>query len=99
MFSQVEGTVAQNGICLGDISGDGNHELIVGNEAGELFIFKVFKNKKKYFRFEILRLPSCLQNFIIFHWKGSRVIPWLRCTDLGFITAIGVGDLLGLGHR
>jgi len=67
---EVEGTVAQNGICLGDISGDGNHELIVGNEAGELFIF-----------------------------KGSRVLPWLRCTDLGFITAIGVGDLLGLGHR
>lgn len=66
---EVEGTVAQNGICLGDISGDGNHELIVGNEAGELFIF-----------------------------KGSRVMPWLRCTDLGFITAIGVGDLLGLGH-
>ena len=50
MFSQVEGTVAQNGICLGDISGDGNHELIVGNEAGELFIFKVFKNKKKVFQ-------------------------------------------------
>ena len=33
------------------------------------------------------------------HLKGSRVMPWLRCTDLGFITAIGVGDLLGLGHR
>ena len=44
MPAQVEGTVAQNGICLGDISGDGNHELIVGNEAGELFIFKVFKS-------------------------------------------------------
>ena len=41
MLLQVEGTVAQNAICLGDISGDGNHELIVGNEAGELFIFKV----------------------------------------------------------
>jgi len=66
---EVEGTVAQNGICLGDISGDGNFELIVGNEAGELFIF-----------------------------KGSRVLPWLRATDLGFVTAIGVGDLLGLGH-
>ena len=41
---KVEGTVAQNGICLGDISGDGNFELIVGNEAGELFIFKVLEH-------------------------------------------------------
>ena len=41
---KVEGTVAQNGICLGDISGDGHFELIVGNEAGELFIFKVLEH-------------------------------------------------------
>ena len=27
------------------------------------------------------------------------MLPWLRATDLGFVTAIGVGDLLGLGHR
>ena len=38
-------------------------------------------------------------NYNASYFQGSRVMPWLRCTDLGFITAIGVGDLLGLGHR
>ena len=50
MPTQVEGTVAQNGICLGDVSGDGNHELIIGNEAGELFIFKVMRRKLFVFK-------------------------------------------------
>ena len=63
MPTQVEGTVAQNGICLGDISGDGNHELIVGNEAGELFIFKVFENEKSFiFWFVAWLHTSCLSS-------------------------------------
>ena len=38
---EVEGTVAQNGVCLADVDCDGDHELVVGTEAGELYIFKV----------------------------------------------------------
>lgn len=37
------GNVVRNGIALGDVDNDGNNELIVGNEVGELVIFKVYK--------------------------------------------------------
>lgn len=37
------GNVVRNGITLGDVDNDGNNELVVGNEAGELVIFKVEK--------------------------------------------------------
>jgi hypothetical protein len=66
---EVEGTVAQHGVCLGDVDSDGQHELVVGTEAGELLVF-----------------------------KGASGTAWLRCSDLGFITALAIGDLLGLGH-
>lgn len=35
------GNVVRNGVKLGDVDNDGNNELVVGNEAGELCIFKV----------------------------------------------------------
>ena len=57
---EVTGAIAQNGVCLGDVNGDGDHELVVGNDAGELF--------------------------------GDKV--WRKCSDPGFITAVGVGDLV-----
>ena len=67
---EVTGAIAQNGVCLGDVNGDGDHELVVGNDAGELFVF-----------------------------KGSGDKVWRKCSDLGFITAVGVGDLLNCGHN
>ena len=67
---EVTGAIAQNGICLGDVNGDGDHELVVGNDAGDLFVY-----------------------------KGSGGKVWRRCSDLGFITAVGVGDLLNCGHN
>lgn len=63
------GDIAQHAISLGDVTGDGDHELVVGTDTGELFVFK----------------------------GGSGVI-WRKCSDLGFISAVGVGDLLSLGH-
>ena len=75
MPAQVEGTVAQNGICLGDITGDGNHELIVGNEAGELFIFKVFKSFCSYSWFDLRLLsPTFLQIFRLEGYKGDAMV-------------------------
>ena len=37
---EVSGAIAQNGVCLGDVNGDGDHELVVGNDAGDLYVFK-----------------------------------------------------------
>lgn len=35
------GNVVRKGITLGDVDNDGNNELIIGNEAGELVVLKV----------------------------------------------------------
>lgn len=67
---EISGAIAQNGVCLGDVNGDGDHELVVGNDAGDLFVF-----------------------------KGSSGKVWRKSADLGFITAVGVGDLLNCGHN
>ena len=66
---EISGDIAQHGICLGDVTGDGDHELVVGTDSGELVVF-----------------------------KGASGQVWRRCSDLGFITAVGVGDLLNCGH-
>ena len=34
----------------------------------------------------------------MFNDLGDSGIPWRKCSDLGFITAVGVGDLLNCGH-
>lgn len=38
------GPVLRNGLALGDVDNDGNDELVVGNEDGDLCIFKVIFN-------------------------------------------------------
>lgn len=35
------GNVVRKGVTLGDVDNDGRNELIVGNESGDLIIFKV----------------------------------------------------------
>ena len=30
----------QHGLCLGDVTGDGDHELVVGTDGGDLLVFK-----------------------------------------------------------
>lgn len=35
------GPVVRNGLALGDVDNDGNDELVVGNENGDVSIFKV----------------------------------------------------------
>ena len=30
--------------------------------------------------------------------SGNSGVPWRKCSDLGFICAVGVGDLLNVGH-
>ena len=37
---EVSGDVAKHGVCLSDVDSDGDHELVVGTDNGELFIFK-----------------------------------------------------------
>lgn len=36
------GPVLRNGLTFGDVDNDGNQELVVGNEEGDLSIYKVF---------------------------------------------------------
>lgn len=38
---EFSGVVVRKGLALGDVDNDGQNELVVGNENGELFIFKV----------------------------------------------------------
>lgn len=40
------GNVVRKGIALGDVDNDGNNELIIGNESGEVVIFKVTKSER-----------------------------------------------------
>lgn len=35
------GSVVRKGVTLGDVDNDGNYELVVGNENGDVVIFKV----------------------------------------------------------
>ena len=65
----ISGDVAQHGLCLGDVTGDGDHELVVGTDGGDLLVF-----------------------------KGAGGQVWRRGQDMGFITAVGMGDLLNIGH-
>merc|ERR1719239_1311164 len=65
----ISGDVAQHGLCLGDVTGDGDHELVVGTDGGDLLVF-----------------------------KGAGAQVWRRGQDMGFITAVGMGDLLNIGH-
>lgn len=36
------GSVVRKSVALGDVDNDGNYELVVGNEAGAVVIFKVY---------------------------------------------------------
>ena len=36
----IPGDVAQHGLCLGDVTGDGEHELVVGTDTGDLLVYK-----------------------------------------------------------
>jgi len=66
---EVGGDIAKHGVCLSDVNSDGDHELVVGTDNGDLLIF-----------------------------KGDSGVAWRKCSDLGFICAVGVGDLLNVGH-
>lgn len=37
------GNVARGAMTLGDVDNDGHNELVIGNDKGEVAIFKVFK--------------------------------------------------------
>lgn len=54
------GNVVRNGVKLGDVDNDGNNELIVGNEAGELVIFKVKFTRGLFFFFFLKK-----KNFVV----------------------------------
>lgn len=36
-----QGPVVRNGLTIGDVDNDGNNELVIGNENGDVSIFKV----------------------------------------------------------
>ena len=42
------GSVVKKGIALGDVDNDGSNELVVGNDNGEVAIFKVRKNESYF---------------------------------------------------
>merc|ERR1719278_375083 len=66
---EIGGDIAKHGVCLGDVNSDGDYELVVGTDNGDLLIF-----------------------------KGNSGVPWRKCSGLGFICAVGVGDLLNVGQ-
>lgn len=49
-----QGPVVRNGLALGDVDNDGNDELVVGNENGDVSIFKV-----KLIVFCFIRILQC----------------------------------------
>ena len=36
----VPGDISQHGLCLADVNGDGDSELVVGTHCGDLLVFK-----------------------------------------------------------
>lgn len=40
---EFSGNVARGAITLGDVDNDGHNELVIGNDKGEVAIFKVLK--------------------------------------------------------
>ena len=83
---EVSGDVAKHGVCLSDVDSDGDHELVVGTDNGELFIFK----GKLHTSLSVNHSQNCV--------LGDSGVAWRKCSDLGFICAVGVGDLLNVGH-
>ena len=84
---EIGGDIAKHGVCLADVNSDGDYELVVGTDNGDLLIFKGGVDTDSY-NLTILIL-SC---------PGNSGVPWRKCSGLGFICAVGVGDLLNVGH-
>ncbi|XP_046443270.1 KICSTOR complex protein ITFG2-like isoform X2 [Daphnia pulex] len=64
------GSVFKNAFLFGDVDNDKCEELVVGNENGDVYIY-----------------------------KGSASKCWRRASDLGMVTAIGVGDIFNAGRN
>ncbi|XP_057379649.1 KICSTOR complex protein ITFG2-like [Daphnia carinata] len=64
------GSVFKNAFLFGDVDNDKSDELVVGNENGDVFIY-----------------------------KGNASKCWRRASDLGMVTAIGVGDIFNVGRN
>ncbi|KAF4528694.1 hypothetical protein B566_EDAN017235 [Ephemera danica] len=55
------GTICKNALALGDVDGDGESELVVGNEAGDLAIFKKSTGSTKpWYRTSGLRMITAV---------------------------------------
>ena len=63
------GEVAQHGVCLADVTGDGDSELVVATDIGDLYIYKygeqgLFKRS----------FPSYLALSEVGRWEQSSIV-------------------------
>lgn len=59
------GNVVKNALILGDVDNDGSNELVVGNQNGDLCIFKVI--------FICIYILNILKTV----WKYNEICMWL----------------------
>ena len=78
----------QHGLCLGDVTGDGDHELVVGTDGGELLVFKG-AGGEVWRRGQDLGFITAVGEFIMI----DNIIQVMFYRNVE-----GMGDLLNIGH-
>ncbi|KAK9720116.1 Integrin-alpha FG-GAP repeat-containing protein 2 [Popillia japonica] len=82
------GSVVRKGVTLGDVDNDGNYELVVGNENGDVVIFKALE---KWQTITDLGFVSCVIVGDILNRNRNYLVI---VTADGWVSCVIVGDIL-----